>query len=460
MRTNRRRNGFGRTGIAAGATLAVVAVLLFGPGSATAPAQTAQVVDDGRGLAGASVLSVAPATGALELAVTSGQSRAETSGGLAQSLARSFSLGLIGSSLTAEGCDGADPPIDAGQLPQALRIDNRSGGGQLTATELPVFAPVLGVGTEEVSADLTPSARASVTTGDAVISDLLTLAGGRSDASSTVLGASGREATASVTMDVEIAGLVRLSGLRWVARHRTGDTPSAEGSFTIGGLELAGTQIPLELPLESLEPVRALVNAALAPLGLVIELPTVERITEPVDLVRVTPLRLLIADTPASPAVQAALDLSRDFRSSLFEALVAADCSLASALLVGDVVTGVASGTGALVLTLGGAEATSGDVVEEDLFGDLPGLPGPSAITPGAPTVPILPGVPAPATAAGRTSIDRGPSERSCSSTHPNGPGCSVGAAAVAGVVGTAATTGLALLDFRRRRTHAKAVTS
>ncbi|MDQ2648897.1 MAG: hypothetical protein M3Z03_05035, partial [Actinomycetota bacterium] len=409
MRHRGQRFGFGRTGLVGGATVAIVVALLVGPASGRAPAQDQPVVDDGRGLAGATVLSIAPTTGGLELAVTSGQARAETTGGLAQALARSFSLGLIGSSISAEGCDGSDPLVEAALLPQALRIDNRNGPGEASSTEIPVVAPILGVGTERVSADATPSARASTVTGDADISALLTLGGGRSYASSTVLPGDGREAEAGASIDVEIAGVIELTGMRWTARHRTGDNPSAEATFTLGGLSIAGATIPLELPLESLEPIGALINAALAPLGFTIELPTVERITEPVDVVRITPLKLLIADTPASPAVQAALDLTRDFRSQLFDALVAADCSIGSTLLVGDVVTGVASGTGALVLALGGAEATSGDIVEEDLFGD-PGAPvdvgTPVVGSPGAP-LPASPLV-TPARAAGG-SVERGP---------------------------------------------------
>jgi hypothetical protein len=159
--------------------------------------------------------------------------------------------------------------------------------------------------------------------------------------------------------------------------------------------------------------------------------------------------------------VQAALDLTRDFRSQLFDTLVAANCSIGSTLLVGDVVTGVASGTGALVLALGGAEATSGDIVEEDLFGDA-GAP----VDVGAPVV-GSPGVPLPATpivTPGRAvggSVERGPDARRCESTHPRGgSGCSVGAATVAGAVGAAATAGVALLDLRRRRHHAREVLS
>lgn len=454
--------GFARSGMAAGVTIAVVGALLVGPSSSAAPLQATQVVDDGTGLAGATVLSVAPATGALELAITSGQARAETTGGLAQALARSFSLGLIGSSLTAEGCDGGDPLVEPEQLPAALRVDNRGGASRQTSSEVPLLLPVLGVGTETVSADLVPSAKASSITADAALSGLLTLGGGRSEASSTVLGTKGREAKATVRLDVDIAGIVKLTGLRWDARHRTGDERQVEGAFSIGGLEVGGVPIPLELPLESLEPVGQVINTALAPLGLQIELPRVERITTPVDLVRVTPLRLLVEDTPLSNGVGPALDLTRDFRLQLYDELIKAECSIGSLLLVADIVTGVASGTGALVLALGGVEASSADVVEENPFGDAPGLPAPSV--PASPVLvggtPITPGTVLPGELTPAAAVERGPSTRTCESTHPNGPACSVGAAGVAGIVGAVATAGLAVLDLRRRRAGAREVAS
>jgi hypothetical protein len=195
-------------------------------------------------------------------------------------------------------------------------------------------------------------------------------------------------------------------------------------------------------------------------LGLRVEMPKVERITEPVDLIRVTPLRLLVADTPASAIVKPVFDLTREFRAQLFDALVAANCTIGSALLLGDVATGVATGTGALVLTLGGAEASSGDVVEENLFGDLTDAVPSASGAVGSISTPTGGGALPSGVARPAVSMTRGPSERSCESTHPTGTGCSVGTAAVAGVVGTAATVGLAALDLRRRRNQFQSTTS
>lgn len=449
--------GFGRTALAAALTATVVGALLLRSGAAAAP-PAPPVVDDGRGLAGATVLSVAPTTGALELAVTSGQVRAETAGGLSQSLARSFSLGLIGSALTAGGCDGGQPLVEDELLPAALRVDNRSGPASLESTEVPLLAPVLGVGTERVSADLTPAARAEMITGDAQLSPLLRIAGGRATAESVVLPGDGRRAAAGVSIDVDILGLVTITGMRWDASHRSGDTEASDAGFSIGGLSIGGVPVPVDLPLSSLEPIGELINAALTPLGFTVELPRIERITEPVDLVRITPLHLRVADTPTSAVLGPVLEATREFRSTLFEELVKADCSLASALLVGDIVAGVASGTGALVLSIGGAEASSGDVIEENPFGEVPPLP-PAAGVANPPEIGAAPPPPGAPQAVGDppASLRRGPGERSCESSHPNrAPGCSRGSVATAGLVGTIATLGVAAADLRRRR-HAEA---
>ncbi len=109
---------------------ALVAALVVSPGAdaqdAPAPA-SAPVVDAGRATARANVVSVAPISGSLSFAISTGAAVAETQGGLAQSFAQSIDLGLIGTSLTAEGCDGSDPAVPAERLPQPTLADNRNG---------------------------------------------------------------------------------------------------------------------------------------------------------------------------------------------------------------------------------------------------------------------------------------------------------------------------------------------
>src|SRR5690606_27313247 len=104
-----------RTAVVAAATCLLL-LLGLGPatgqpaggGSATAAGQPAPF-SNGVAKATAQVAKVAPGVGSLELAIGSGTAVAELKNQLAQSQAQSFDLGLIGTTLTAEGCTGGSP---------------------------------------------------------------------------------------------------------------------------------------------------------------------------------------------------------------------------------------------------------------------------------------------------------------------------------------------------------------
>ncbi len=310
-----------------------------------------------------------------------------------------------------------------------------------------------------------PASRAVSTTGDLDLAPLLSLAGGRSIAEAEVFDTTGREARSTVDISFDLAGVLRITGMRWNAHHRTGDAPDAGGSFAMEALEVLGVPVPTE----SLAGAAQAVNDALASLGLRIELPQVLRLTEPVDLVRVTPLRIVIDDSPAgAAAVRPLLGLTRDIRSDLFEAIVGVYCPSGNTLLAGEIVLGVASGTGALSIDLGGVEAISEDLVVEDPFG-VGGTVVPAPVTgvvplPGAAAGPISPpalGAPLAPVATGGTSAPTPTGDARCETSHPIGsPGCSRGAAGIVGLVGALATAGVGVLDLRRRRKVAAAVAS
>jgi hypothetical protein len=447
--------GWGRTAIAGVLTITLTVAVLGG--TSDAAEDPGGPIGPGRGTAGATILSFGPTTGNLELALTAGQARAATTGTLGEALSRSLSLGLIGSSLTAEGCDGGAPLVAASSLPQATRVDNRKGPKSAESTEVPILSPVLGVGNEKASADVTPVAKASSVLAPITFGPLLALRGGESKAESTVLPGKGRRATASVAIDLDLGGLVTLTGLRWTASHETGAKAAASGRFVLAGVSIGGVDIPFDIGQQGIEALGAVLDGALAPLGIRVEMPHVERIKEPVDLVRVTPLRILFGDSPASAGVRPVLDATRELRSQLYDALVAATCSTSSALLIVDLVLGVPAGTGSLVLELGGVEAQSSELDEEDLLGGLPPGGGLDLGTDtGSAGGGVLPGDGLPPGAGGVPAtqvVDRGPIDRVCESIHPNGsPSCSRGAATAVGVIGTVGTLGLAGLDLRRRR--------
>jgi hypothetical protein len=298
-------------------------------------------------------------------------------------------------------------------------------------------------------------ARAVSTLADITVPGLLQIGGGRAEADTEVVEGAAREAHSMVDADLDIGGIVKLSGLHWDAVHRTGTGPSTDATFSIAQAVVGN----VPLPVDQLQSVEDAVNAALVPSGVTISMPHVEHITSPNDLIRITPLRILLKDSPLGKATLGpALNLTRAQRVQLFDVIVGVYCNAAAALLTGDITLSVLSGTGFLVIDLGGAEATTADVHFINPFGSVVPLPNVSIapiVTPDVAGifVPSPLSIPAPAAAAAVSAPSALTDRIRCESTHSfRWPGCSHGAAATAGLLGLVAIGGLAALDWRHQR--------
>jgi len=428
-------------------------------GSPAAPAAPSEAgFSNGQAKATATVVKVAPGVGALELALGSGIAVSELKNDLAQAQATSFDLGLIGTTLTAEGC--RDAAFTNDDLPQPTRVDNRAGDTRASEDEAPVAGESLGAGREEVNATRKPSATAVATT-TASKGPAVGVGGGQATAVTEVVDGAARQAHATVELDLTLAGgAARLSNLRWDALHRTGKGAVAEATFDIGTAKLLGAPVPLE----SLQAAEQMINTGLAETGITITMPRVERIKTPTDLIRVTPLLITLRDSPAGKAALGpGLNASREQREELFTELTSAFCDAAGALLVGDIGVSIASGTGFITYAVGGAEAISGEFIAENPFGAAiapPAMTPPASGVPssGVATTPAAPAAP-PATGSGdqvggqQPVANVGPLEELCETVHPfDWPDCSEGAMAPLGVLGLLATTGVAALDWRHQR--------
>lgn len=422
-----------------------------GPGGSTAFA-------NGQAKSHAQVLAVAPGVGNIDFGVASGTSTAEIVNDLAQAQSRTLDLGLVGSSLVGEKCDGSKG-LDPSDLPSPLTVDNREGDASKHENEVPGAESPLAGGRRDVRATKTPSAEATVSAISAVLGPLATVSGGRAQAIARVVDHDAREAVATTSMDLTIAGVIDLQGLRWEASHRTGKAGAVDGGFSIEDGSAAG----VPLPVGDLAAAQKAINTALAPSGVTIEMPRVEKLAAPNDLVRVTPLRITLRDSPLGKAVAGpGLNLTREQRSQLFDALVGVYCRAAEFLLVGDITLSVASGTGFLVVDLGGAEATSGDLDLRSPFEDLPpftppGVPLPNTSSRGGPTSAGVPGAAgAPPVGAASpvvsTQGDTGPLDTFCESVRPGGGPCNIGVGVPVGLAGVALTCGVGYLDWWRRR--------
>ena len=462
-RARRTRGSYLRTKVVA---LTCVAVTVAFGLAIAGPVRAQEPFENGRSKAHAQVMRVAPGVGNLELAVTTGETTTEVVNSLAQALAQSTDLGLIASSLVSETCDGREATIKEEQLPQPTQVDNRSGDQSVTNDDMPLAGEALGGGRETAEATKQPSSHASVSNVSTALGPLATLSGGRSDSSTRIVDGEAREAVATASTDLDIAGVVSLRGLQWRAFHRTGADPAVEGGFSVEGANAGGQPLPTDPA-----PLQEALNAALAPSGVTVEMPRVEHLTEPNELMRVTPMRITLRDSPLGRTVVGpVLNLTRAQREQLFNALIEAWCYMAGVLLVGEIAISPVAGTGFLVVEIGGVEATTSAGAAGNPFGTAPegfgevtpAIPAATSSgfgsTPGSPSVAATPGTPgvAPSGEAVATSpigaTADGPMERICESLHQSGGRCTAGAALPIGLAGLALTAGVAYLDWRQRR--------
>lgn len=452
-----------RAALTAAALLTALLVPVASSGAQESTPETGEI-RNGTAKAVAMVSRIGPGVGDLELAMRGGLAITQLTNSLAQATSQTLDLGLIGSSLTAEGCNGA--ALTPEDLPQPTFVDNRDGDASLARDESGGGGDApFGLGRMQVDATDEPvGARAATSTTAAEVGQGLRLTGGRATARTEVLPGKGREALAEVVSTLELGGVLSLEGMRWRAYHRTGVEPEAEAGFEIGRASVGG----VPMPTSDTEAFEKAANDALAPFGVRILLPEVQRLLEPTDLVRVSGLRIEIRDSPLGGTLFGPLlGATREARGDLFDSLTEAVCEASSILLVGDIALSVISGTGFLTIDLGGAEASSSDFELKSPFGEIGPVPPPAppAVAPstgGGSSAPVAapPVVPQPVTAPEATttgpavpaSSSRGPFEELCESINPNGGGCSEGAAATVGLLALLATVGVAGADVLRQR--------
>jgi hypothetical protein len=397
---------------------------------------------NGTASATAIVTRFTPGVGSLPTGLFGGVALSNVTNSIAQAQAETLDFGLIGDLIVALDL------VPREDLPGPLSVDNRQGDASAAEDEYPIAGTTLGVGRKEVHVTKVPGADA-VSTLASSYGDVVKVAAGRAESSSEILPGKARQAEASVSVDIDIAGLVHLSGLRWQAVHRTGEAAHADASFGIREATVGG----VPLPLDSLQVAEGVINAVLAPSGISVQLPRVERQKEPTDVVRVTSLRVMLKDSPAGKAALGPLlNLSREQREQLFDQLTEAYGGADAILLAADVASSIVAGTGFLSIEVGGAEATSGPLPTGQPFGDR-GTGSPAS----GPT-PTLPRLPTSSPVPGGRQIGSGSAtpvrlRTSCESAHVRRPlGCSDGSLVPIGIAGLAVVAAVAVLDLRHQR--------
>lgn len=363
------RRPFSRTAIAAcGVSATLLSVAL------SSPARAGEAATDktaGNASAIATSYKINPTEASLSIGVTFGISLAGYTNQVSQAESRGIDLGIIGSTLAAQGCSGGDPTLPADKQPQPLHSDSRydtagpkSGPETLNGQTVPVI-------TKQTQANATPYAEANTATASATgTGGFLGLSGARSRAV-TQLSNGTRDALATVDLgSIDVAGIVSLSNLHWEAEFQTGTIEKTAGAFSLGSLKVLGQSLPTADAIQALTQA----NVLLAPLGMQFVPPAVHTSA---GILFVDPLMLRVVPSPTRDGVTGAiLSGAQPVRQNLYTALLAASCSFASPITVSDIVLGSLTGAGSFSVEFGGVQAKTEAIKLTNFLGGLPALTG------------------------------------------------------------------------------------
>jgi hypothetical protein len=432
-------------------------VLLAGVYLLPAPA-TAGRFEPGSIQARAQSLRTGGFIGGTEATVSFGRAIARAQGQQGNAQAQAVDLGLFGLLFSQpNGCTGAEP-IPPERIPRPLYAN--SVRGDRSDTKATADGQLIRGGTEYVNATTKPSASARTDIAEFELPGVISIDGLHSIAGASITAASARrDSSGSATIGaIDIAGVVRLEGVRWTTTKTTGRGATSNGAFTVGRILVAGTVLPTETAAELADAFEA-VGAVLRPMGVNVSPPKIVRKKD--GTLEVTPLFVVFGgNDQANPVLGPALRQLQPLRDQLYALSQEGGCpvdtsTLNAALLVVDLALAGVSGSGGLILEIGGVRTVHDTRVFDNPLLDVPPIPPPVALgeTPpvvGRQTVRRIPGetrLQTQAGTAGRTSSR-------CETTHPSGsPGCSDGRALLAGVLGLAVVVALFGADlFRYRR--------
>lgn len=453
----RRTRWTAAAGVAVVASLTPLSMAGVGAEQAAAP---------GEGTASAQTAKFDPKAGGLSIGITFGQATANHQNQVAKALSNATHMGVVGTTLAAEGCDGSDATWPREEQPQALVVDSRDEGSDegRAETDQGIFA-------KAAKADDTPYAEATTRLAPFAIPGVIAMGPGIARTSSGFVDGL-REARATVDIAYLYLGPnVQLSKLRWDVVHQSTKDKAVEGRFTIDSGVVNGKQMNTHDPSATLDEA----NKVLAHLGLKL---TPGRTHVTGNLITIEPLALSVVPNAERDAVaRAVLGTSvgtpfvgtpaervgvQPAREELFEQILKQYCKAGTYISIFDIALGSLTGAGEFVLSLGGAQASSGEV-PENIFELTPGAPGTLPglyIPPIEPTfstgpsfVSVTPGVAA--TTAPRSAGTASTRRRVVQAGHTGSPpfkGTRGGALAVVGLVTLGVVAVVAEGDRRKMR--------
>jgi hypothetical protein len=444
-------------------------------GSGTAAADSTSWVP-GTATATAQALAFSPSTAGLNYALTFATSVADFQANEGQAQSQIVTGGPLVTALTSVQCNGSAPLVTNSQLPQAAVAEstngNQSSANDLTQQYANSAGTVIGAGVERASATTQPAATATTKLVDFNVAGAFDISGIQSSAYAQQITGQLRQATSTVDIgQLSLGGgAVALNGLHWDDTQETGPggaITKQSGSFTIGGISIAGVSLPTSLlSTDTIAQLLGIVNTALEGTGFHISLPVASANSSD-GTESVSPLAIGLDQSALGQQVVGPLlgqtETVRDELDNILENQIS--CQTGTPITVADILIGALAGGGNLDLNLGGATATSNGTAYANPFGNALGLLGAAGsalsnltgglgIAGSAGTyTPGTPGTGGTSGANPKRSLGTLSSSSRCLTTSPFGhPGCSSGAAFPVALIGLGVVMGVGAADYVRLR--------
>jgi len=332
------------------------------------PSVSAQSVDDpsipGEGLAAADTIGVSMKTGGLASGINLGRSVAGFTEGQATARADALDLGALLPQLYGEAaaCAGQTPLLGKDVLPPKTLVDSQDAGSDVSH-RVQAFLPDGGGGLSTVSAgfqDATatsqPAAQALTDTPSQDVSFFQLVDPHTRVSVSRINGV--REAKAVMYADklTIMGGLIVLRQPRWEAVARSGAAKGNVGSFTFSGATVLGFDRSFDQATADVQNFANSLHDMLSNLGIYLDYPTVTTIE---GGVKVSPMQFRITDMPLGiTGLGPFFAQLQPLREKLFEDLNK-DCVNRSGLQFLDLILQVLSGSGNVLIPVGGVEAST-----------------------------------------------------------------------------------------------------
>lgn len=370
----------------------------------------------GVGSASAEGFEVTPHEGSLAVGGIFDEALAGHTDKIARAQSQGLDLGAVGAAIKGYNC-GQPPTALAQFVPDPLQAETPSAGGSDQHSAGPTVSDNNSDGsTEHVVADGTPYGEADTIFGGTVAApgNLITFSHVVSKAWSGLVNGA-RQAAATVDVgQVTIAGVISLSGLHWESIYPTGSGGGQPTSyFQIGKVNVNGQSIPAT----DLSQVSNAINTVLGQIGIAVNFPTATNaqgiqfesplsiqvvpnttrngITDPVIAGVIEPNYFPIASglengfANTSPPYNSLAPIEQNDPTHQLQAAL---CQTDTPITVADITIASFTAGGFFNISLGGVNASSGDLPSNPYnlafggFGDL-SVPGTSQFTAGTPSV-------------------------------------------------------------------------